>query len=91
MGNREDDQASPTLGMLMDFSDLKQLVEELVLDDLDHSLLNELNHLSNPTAENIVLHIVQMIVPALPNKVNLMRVRLWETGTSYAEWNNPNL
>lgn len=39
-----------------------------------------------PTTENIVLHIVDKIKPVLPEGITLHSVRLYETGTSYAEW-----
>ncbi len=40
-----------TSGMVMDFSKMKQIVNEVVIERLDHHCLNDL--VSNPTAENL--------------------------------------
>ncbi len=40
-----------------------------------------------PTSELMVLEFVRIIKQHLPDNVQLFSVRLWETPTSYAEWN----
>ena len=78
---------SPQKGMIMDFGILKQIVNETIIDKLDHTDLNE--NFDNPTAEIMVFKIGSMIREALiahNTGVCLQRVRLYETATAYAEW-----
>lgn len=71
--------------MIIDFSNFKDIVNNVVIDILDHSNLNEI--LSDPTAEKIVGWIVDSLSPIFNDKrIKLTRVRLWETSTSYVEW-----
>ena len=39
-----------------------------------------------PTAENIVVYIAEILQQHLPSDVNLYSIRLSETATAYAEW-----
>jgi 6-pyruvoyltetrahydropterin/6-carboxytetrahydropterin synthase len=39
-----------------------------------------------PTTENILTHIAEILKPLLPKSVKLYSIRLYETTTSYAEW-----
>ncbi len=64
----------PDDGVVIDFDDLHDLVQERAVALLDHGDLNTL--LSNPTAENIVVWIWERLKPALPG---LAAIRLWET------------
>lgn len=75
----------PKRGMILDFGDLKRIVQERVVEKLDHQYLNDLNDLFDfvPTAENLVMWIVEELRYVL---LSLSRVRLWETSTSYCEW-----
>lgn len=77
-------EVGPKQGMIMDFKDLKQLVEDKVISKYDHSDLNKF--FSNPTAEIIVSKIASDILAELPKDVYLFSCKLWETSTSYAEW-----
>lgn len=43
----------PETGMVVDFSKLKKIISQYIIEPLDHSLLN--NHLQNPTAENLLI------------------------------------
>lgn len=79
----------PCVGMIMDFSDLKKIVDEHIIDLFDHSLLN--NHFLNPTAEMMISIIVGRLITLLPPTVRLRRLRLWETPTAYAEWTNESI
>lgn len=78
------DNYSPVEGMIMDFGYLKTILVDMLNEAFDHQVLNDTFPL--PTAENIVMEIQEYIVKLLPHYINLTRVRLWETSTSYAEW-----
>ena len=74
-------------GMIMDFGDLKRLVNRVIIDRYDHQDLNTI--FINPTAENMIgfmaielLH--EITVCNLP--IFLVRLRLYETEDSYVEW-----
>ena len=75
----------PKCGMIIDFKDLKDIVKSVAVDKYDHSNLNEF--FPNPTAEIMVKQIAVDIMSKLPQGVYLMSCKLWETSTSYAEWN----
>ena len=78
-------KVGPATGMILDFGDLKKIVKDYILDSHDHTCLNDLY--DNPTAEVMIGFIHQTLSNALwlKHKVHLVRVRLWETATSYAE------
>lgn len=73
-------------GMVMDFSELKQLVEP-VIEQLDHKDLNEVldERFLPPTAEHIALYMWRQIVLRLPVTYRLVRLRVSETDDSFAE------
>ena len=66
------------LGWLMDFKELKDLVNPLI-DQLDHKLMNDVPGLENPTAENITIWFWDHLKPLLPG---LSRLELKETPTT---------
>jgi len=72
-------------GMIIDFGKLKEVVNIYVLDKLDHAYLN--NQWDNPTAEIMIHNIAETIDRNLPELVSIHEVKLWETPTSYATWN----
>ena len=77
----------PAKGMIMDFSKLKEIVNGVVIDRVDHTHLND--KFCNPTAETMVVKFAAMLKSSFTAnncRVNLERVRLYETATSYAEW-----
>jgi 6-pyruvoyltetrahydropterin/6-carboxytetrahydropterin synthase len=74
-------ELSPS-GMVYDFANLKSIVKNRILDFFDHSDLN--GYVTYPTAEKLVTYIGENLVSVF--KSNLVRVRLWETSNSYAEW-----
>ncbi len=102
-GEPNQDKTSSSYGMVMDFSQLKKIVQKQILDWLDHSLIieqhssfiKEVEKLSTkktivnfqPTCENLVLAIKDKIQPLLPTDVELFSIRLYETASSHAEWN----
>jgi 6-pyruvoyltetrahydropterin/6-carboxytetrahydropterin synthase len=67
-------------GVVLDFSDLDRAVRELVLERLDHVLLNDI--VENPTSERIVIYILELLEP-FNQKIN--SIRLWEGADSYVE------
>ena len=70
--------------MVIDFKDLKKLVEDRIIRTHDHADLNKLYE--NPTAEVMVVAMYFIIYAGLPRDVHLESVKLWETSTSYAEY-----
>jgi len=75
-------------GMIMDFSDLKKLVQREIISKVDHVYLNE-SLVLYPTAENLVGWIASVLSKALESYSSdliLVKVRLYETSDSYAEW-----
>lgn len=77
-----------SIGMVMDFTDLKKILRK-VLDKLDHKFLNkEVNFFkaTQPTAENIARYIhrnIKILLRKYPHIENL-RVIVWETPTQAA-------
>jgi len=75
--------SGPAKGMVMDFNDLTAIVSETVLNH-DHKHLNDIYH--NPTAEVMIDAMAKQISFSLPNGVELLTLKLWETEKCYAEW-----
>lgn len=89
-------------GFVIDFKDLKRIVNDAVVDRFDHCIIlsktylaahPELASLENmeiwevePTAENILLYVKDKLVASLPQDVKLHQLKLYETADSYAEW-----
>jgi 6-pyruvoyltetrahydropterin/6-carboxytetrahydropterin synthase len=88
--------------MVMDFKELKTIVNDEITGRLDHSLMvragseaaKRVEGLSErivvvdyqPTCENMVTDFANRIMAKLPVNVQLCTVRLYETATSFAEW-----
>lgn len=70
-------------GMICDFAKLNMYVKENIIEKLDHSRLNDT--IDNPTAENLIDFIVYEFNTHCIQSP-LVRVRLYETDTCYAEW-----
>lgn len=68
------------VGWVMDFADLKRVVDPVV-KSIDHQLLNNIAGLENPTCEMIAIWLWNKIKPQVPA---LIRVELHETPTSGA-------
>lgn len=79
---REGDLA--TDAMVMDFGDLKKIVNREIIEKYDHSYLNDFY--DNSTAEIMVVDFFRKIRAVLPSSVTLESVKLWETEDSYAEY-----
>lgn len=76
-------------GIVIDFGDLKQIVNEQIINKYDHKFLNDLLPF-HTTAENMVVFFFEIIDSYLKKLITaqdleLQRIRLWETPTSYAE------
>ncbi len=89
-------------GMIMDFSDLKHLVKDNIVDVFDHALVLQqdspfVNTVKErqeklvlfekqPSCENMLLNFITRLGNLLPEGVELKHMRLSETANSYAEW-----
>ncbi|WP_294538534.1 6-carboxytetrahydropterin synthase QueD [uncultured Rhodoblastus sp.] len=69
-------------GFVVDFFDVEKIFQPL-LERLDHHLLNEIEGLENPTAENIAWWIYRQVKPDLPP---LEAVKVFETPMCWAEY-----
>ncbi len=66
----------------------------VISDQADTTSLSEISQMFDklrivsyqPTCENLLIDIVEIIKPLLPEKLSLHSVKLCETATSYAEW-----
>jgi 6-pyruvoyltetrahydropterin/6-carboxytetrahydropterin synthase len=80
-------EVDPRTGYVADLGEVKRIVEERVLQRLDHRNLNvdvpELKD-TNPTTENLAVFIWGMLEGRLPGR--LKRVVLWETPRNYVEY-----
>lgn len=102
IGKPVEDESDPNLGMVMDFSILKKLVQEEVLSRFDHALVlkvgdpriielkaggrNLLTVPYQPTCENLLLGIAKNIGSRLNEPIRLHSLKLRETASSYASW-----
>ncbi len=89
---------NPETGMVIDFGDIKKVVEQYIISELDHKFLNELEPrlafpTEQPTAEKIIKWIVTILTKRIffegfltTREVKLSLVRLYESPTSCAEW-----
>ncbi len=79
-------QALDSLGMVVDFSDLKAHMAT-VIDRFDHRVLNEIPPFDEirPTTELLAAHIFQGIAATLDSpRVRVTRVEVWENERSSA-------
>ncbi|MFN8250880.1 MAG: 6-carboxytetrahydropterin synthase [Ferruginibacter sp.] len=89
-------------GFLLDFKDLKNIVNRAVVELFDHKLVLSKNYIAKhpevneqenlvawdaePTAENLLLFMKRLIKKELPGGIALMEMNLYETQHSYATW-----
>lgn len=76
-------------GFVIDLKELRALVEDTVIRDVDHRNLNlDVAWMRgvNPTTENLVVAIWRRIEPQLPSGVKLVRLVLWETPRNRVEY-----
>ena len=78
----------PRTGYVIDLGALKQLVEERVVNEIDHRNFNlDVRFMQGviPTSENIIVAIWRELEPAVrPGR--LARLVLWETPNNYVEY-----
>jgi 6-pyruvoyltetrahydropterin/6-carboxytetrahydropterin synthase len=101
-GNEEENDFIQAPGILIDFKDLKRIVNESIVKKLDHKVvlsqdfLKEHEHMRSmenleiwdvePTAENMLLTFAKALPDLFPPNVRLEELRLYETADSYARW-----
>ncbi|MEX0890894.1 MAG: 6-carboxytetrahydropterin synthase [Gemmatimonadota bacterium] len=79
----------PATGFVLDLKELRSLVEDRVVADVDHRNLNlDVAWMEglNPTTEHLVVAIWRRLVDALPGEARLVRLVLWETPRNYVEY-----
>ena len=77
----------PRTGMVIDLSELKEIVNATVIERFDHADLNAdaLFRDRIPTTENIALAVWELLAPKLgPDR--LARVRVWEDPTLFVDY-----
>ena len=95
-------ESDPNLGMVIDFSILKKIVKEEVINIFDHALVLketdplvvEINNGNRnlvkvqyqPTCENLLADFAERIGRHIKAPVKLHSLNLRETATSYASW-----
>jgi 6-pyruvoyltetrahydropterin/6-carboxytetrahydropterin synthase len=101
-GTPSTDCNSSKLGMLIDFTDLKKIINEAIINKFDHAfIVKEGSPLQKeigdayknvkivpfqPTCENLVIYFSELISGNLPQNTKLLSLKLYETATSYVEW-----
>jgi 6-pyruvoyltetrahydropterin/6-carboxytetrahydropterin synthase len=81
-------QIESRTGYVMDLAALKRVVQEAVIDKVDHRNFNlEVDFMRSviPTAENIVVGCWQVLAPRVA-PARLVRLVLWETPNNYVEY-----
>jgi len=92
----------PAPGFILDFKELKKLVQASVIKTFDHKLVLSQEYLARhpalqsqenlvaweaePTAENMLIYIQRTLVANLPATIRLVAIKLYETTSSYASW-----
>lgn len=92
----------PKSGMILDFTEIKKIVNELIIDPFDHALIlrrdaklvkeikdayqNVLVVDFQPTCENLTIYFAGLLQENLPGELKLQSVKLFETPTSFVEW-----
>ena len=91
-------------GMVIDFGELKQIINDCIVDKYDHSFVLNKNtpHFNidfsafekvyflpyQPTSENLVADFAKIIMNKIPKNITLHKLVLSETATSFAEWHS---
>jgi len=73
---------NPELGWIIDYADIKRAFKPLE-EELDHSYLNDLKGLDNPTSENIARWIWEHLKPSLPYLSKLIVRETCSSGCIY--------
>ncbi len=78
----------PATGMVLDLKDLKTLLDQEVVELMDHKFLNkEVPAFAekNPTTENLAIEIWKLLAPKLVQG-KLHRIRLYETADLFVDY-----
>ncbi len=78
----------PATGMVLDLKDLKTLLEQEVVELMDHKFLNrEVPGFAekNPTTENLAIEIWKLLAPKL-GQGKLHRIRLYESADLFVDY-----
>lgn len=102
IGEPRAEDGHPANGMIMDFKELKEIVNYNIVKHYDHAfVVSQRSPWANdasvkdfklivlpfePTSENLVAEFAKILKGVLPNDVKLHSLRLRETTTAYAEW-----
>ena len=101
IGTPNQDKGLSEWGMVVDFGDIKKVIKENVYEEFDHRLIlrsdSRFKGIENnnprvryvpyqPTCENMLMEIVEILNMKLPKDVLLRNVFLRETAYSYADW-----
>lgn len=70
-------------GVIIDFGDLKKIVNEIILEIYDHKNLND--YFKNPTAEIMAQTFFGNLQAVLPSIIRVERVRLYETANAFVD------
>ena len=89
-------------GFVIDFKEIKKLVKTSIIEKLDHKLVlsegfvaknslfnNEENIIIwkvEPSAENILIYIRNILFEKISGSTKLVQLKLYETKDSFAEW-----
>jgi len=83
-------EADPATGMVFDLKTLKEIIQQEVVDSMDHRFLNyEVPPFDRlvPTAENVAAEIWRRLAPHFENSAaRLHNVRLFETEDLYVDY-----
>jgi len=95
-------ECHPKSGMVLDFSELKNIVNTHIIEPFDHALILKSDsplteEISNsyenvkvvefqPTSENLAIYFARILKEHLPKQIKLQSVKLYETTTSFVEW-----
>ncbi len=101
-GTPKEGNKDPKSGMVIDFSELKAIINKIIIDRFDHALIlrddaklaKELSETYcsviitpfQPTCENLAIHFAQLILEELPSYLHLHGLKLYETPSSFVEW-----
>lgn len=96
------DEYIPAPGFVLDFKELKKLVIATVIETFDHKLVLSRDYLAKnpdihslenlviweaePSAENLLVYMKQILYEKIPDELKLVQLKLYETKDSYAEW-----
>jgi 6-pyruvoyltetrahydropterin/6-carboxytetrahydropterin synthase len=102
IGEPKAEDGHPANGMIMDFKELKDIVNKHIVKLYDHAfVVSERSPWATdkgaqscklivlpfePTSENLVAEYARILNEVLPSDVKLHSLRLRETTTAYAEW-----